>query len=276
MRIVGNYGPTGLPSALVLTIDNLGEARALERGTQPPDDPVGNDPSVTKALPWLLGELGAHHLTATFFVEAINTELYPDALRELAARGHEVGLHGWRHEDWTSLTAAEEREILTRGVDAFAALGLRAPGFRPPGGELNPRTPALLREAGLSWCSPAGGAACVRHGLAYVPFGWDLVDAYHLMDSFGALRGSRGDPASALEPGELADRWEEELADLANTGSLRTMVLHPFLMLDERWAGGVSRLFAFMAELARERRTWVVAGGVFADWLMTRGAALTS
>ena len=54
------------------------------------------------------------------------------------------------------------------------------------------------------------------------------------------------------------------------------MVLHPFLMLDERWAGGVSRLFAFMAALARERRTWVVAGGVFADWLMTKGAALSS
>jgi hypothetical protein len=276
MLIVGNFGPAGLPSALVLTIDNLGEARALERGTQPPDEPVGNDPSVTLALPWLLDELGAHSLSATFFVEAINTELYPDALKELAARGHELGLHGWRHEQWASLSAVDERDIFTRGAGAFAGLGIEVRGFRPPGGELNSRTPALLRGAGLSWCSPAGGTAGVRHGLAYVPFGWDLVDAYHLMDSFGALRRSRGDPESAVDPGELADRWEEELADLANTGSLRTLVLHPFLMLDERWAGGVSRLFAFMAELARERRTWVVAGGVFADWLMRKGAALTS
>jgi peptidoglycan/xylan/chitin deacetylase (PgdA/CDA1 family) len=276
MRLVANFGPAGLPSALVLTIDNLGEARALERGTQPPEEPVGNDPSVTVALPWLLDELDAHSLSATFFVEGINTELYPDALSELAARGHELGLHGWRHEEWASLSATDERDILARGVGAFAGLGIEARGFRPPGGGLNARTPALLRAAGLSWCSPAGGTAGVRHGLAYVPFGWDFVDAYHLMDSFGALRGSRGDPESALAPGDLADRWEEELADLANTGSLRTMVLHPFLMLDERWSGGVSRLFAFMAALARERRTWVVAGGVFADWLMPRGAALSS
>jgi Polysaccharide deacetylase len=276
MLLVGNFGPAGLPSALVLTIDNLGEARALERGMLPPDEPVGNDPSVTLALPWLLDELGAHSLSATFFVEAINAELYPDALTELAARGHELGLHGWRHEQWASLSAIDERDILTRGVGAFAGLGLDVRGFRPPGGELNSRTPALLRQAGLRWCSPAGGTAGVRHGLAYVPFGWDLVDAYHLMDSFGALRGSRGDPEPALDPGDLADRWEEELADLANTGSLRTMVLHPFLMLDERWAGGVSRLFAFMAELARERRTWVVTGGAFADWLIGKGAALTS
>ena len=273
---MGNFGPAGLPSALVLTIDNLGEARALERGTQSPDEPVGDDPSVTSALPWLLDALDAHRLRATFFVEAINTELYPDALRGISARGHELGLHGWRHEEWTSLSAAEERDILTRGVDAFAALGVTAPGFRPPGGELNSRSPALLREVGASWCSPAGGTAAVRRGLAYVPFDWNFVDAYHLMDSFAGLRGSRGDPESALEPDELADRWEEELADLANTGSLRTLVLHPFLMLDKRWAAGVSRLFAFIAELARERRTWAVAGGVFATWLAGTGAALTS
>ena len=276
MPLVGNFGPAGLPSALVLTIDNLGEARALERGTKPADEPVGNDPSVTVALPWLLDELDAHGLGATFFVEAINCELYPDAVRQIAARGHELGLHGWRHEEWASLSAADEREILTRAVGAFAGLGIGARGFRPPGGELNSRSPALLREAGLRWCSPAGGTAGVRRGLAYVPFAWNFVDAYHLMDSFASLRVARGDPGPSLEPGVLADQFEDELQELAVTGSLRTLVLHPFLMLGEGWAGGVSRLLAFIAELARERRTWVVAGGAFADWLMSTGAALTS
>jgi peptidoglycan/xylan/chitin deacetylase (PgdA/CDA1 family) len=276
MPAVGKFGPAGLPSALVLTIDNLGEARALERGTQPPDEPVGADPSVTKALPRLLDDLDAHHLSATFFVEAINCELYPDALREIAARGHELGLRGWRHEEWTSLPADEDRDVVTRSVEAFSALGVDARGFRPLGGGLNSRTPALLRGAGLTWCSPAGGAAGVRDELAYVPFGWDFVDAYHLLDSFRALRASRGDPEASLEPANLADRWEEEIGDLVVTGTLRTLVLHPFLMLDERWAGGVSRLFAFMAEVARERRAWVVAGGVLADWLTSAGAALTS
>ena len=276
MPLVGNFGPAGLPSALVLTIDNLGEARALERGTKPVDEPVGNDPSVTVALPWLLDELDAHGLGATFFVEAINCELYPDAVRQIAARGHELGLHGWRHEEWASLSAADEREILTRAVGAFAGLGIGARGFRPPGGELNSRSPALLREAGLRWCSPAGGTAGVRRGLAYVPFAWNFVDAYHLMDSFAPLRVARGDPGPSLEPGVLADQFEDELQELAVTGSLRTLVLHPFLMLGEGWAGGVSRLLAFIAELARERRTWIVTGGAFADWLMSTGAALTS
>ena len=70
--------------------------------------------------------------------------------------------------------------------------------------------------------------------------------------------------------------WRTSSRSCAVAGSLRTLVLHPFLMLDERWAGGVSRLFAFIAELARERRTWVVAGDAFADWLTSAGAALAS
>ena len=273
---MGRFGPAGLPSALVLTIDNLGEARALERGAQPADVALGTDPSVTEALPWLLDTLDGRRLTATFFVEAINCELYPDAVREIAARGHGVGIHGWRHEEWASLSAADERDVLTRSVDAFSALGLEPRGFRPPGGELNSRTPALLRAGGLQWCSPAGGATGVRHGLAYVPFAWEMVDAYHLMDSFEALRVLRGDSEGSLDPDDLADRWEEELADLAVTGSLRTLVLHPFLMLDDRWSAGVARLLGFVAELARERRTWVVSGDEFAEWLQHSKAALRS
>jgi peptidoglycan/xylan/chitin deacetylase (PgdA/CDA1 family) len=268
MLLVGRFGADGLPSAVVLTVDNLGEASALERGDRPADAPLGEDPSVRRALPWLLGELDAHDLTATFFVEAINTELYPDALREIAARGHELGLHGWRHEEWTSLSASDEREVIGRSMDAFARLGTAPPrGFRPPGGELNARSPALLKEAGIEWCSPAGGEAGLRRGLAYVPFDWRLVDAYHLMDSFAALRVARGDSEDGLEPSALAERFEDELQDLANAGTRQTLILHPFLMLDDDWAEGVHRLFGFIRELVRERRTWAVPGGAFADWL---------
>jgi peptidoglycan/xylan/chitin deacetylase (PgdA/CDA1 family) len=270
MACVASFGPDRWPSALVLTFDNLGEASALERGTQSPEEPLGNDPSVTDVLPWLLDELERHGLRATFFVEAINCELYPDAVRQIAARGHELGLHGWRHEQWTTLPAGEEREVIARSLRAYGELGLEPRGFRPPGGELNSRTPALLREAGMQWCSPAGGEATIRRGLVYLPFDWRLVDAYHLMDSFSPLRLSRGDSDATVAPGVLADAFEEELQDLVASGGRRTLILHPFLMLDDRWLAGVGRLLEFMAELVRERRTWVVPGGEFADWL--RGA----
>ncbi len=253
----------------MLTFDNLGEAAALERGELPPDAQLGRDPSVTKALPWLLDQLDQRGLIATFFVEAINCQLYPDAIGEIVAGGHELGHHGFSHETWRDLSAENERDSLARGLEAFAKLGVRPRGFRPPGGELTEQTPALLREHGFEWCSPSGDHAEVRDGLAYVPFDWELVDAYHLMDSFGALRASRGDPEAPRAPADLAD-W---LVHRLEAGGYQTLILHPFLMLDDAWATGVAAVLSALAGLTRDGLTAVVPGGVFAASL--RGA-LTS
>ena len=263
------FGPEQPSSTLVLTFDNLGEAAALERGQLPAGARLGRDPSVTKALPWLLDQLDQHGLIATFFVEAINCELYPDAVGEIVAGGHEVGHHGWAHETWRDLSPQNERDALARGLDAFAKLGLRPRGFRPPGGGLTDHTPALLREHGFEWCSPEGTDPYIDDGLAYVPFDWELVDAYHLMDSFGALRASRGDREAPRAPAELADWLAHRLA----AGGRHTLILHPFLMLDDAWATGVAEVLSVVAELARDGLTSVVPGGVFAASL--RGA-LTS
>jgi peptidoglycan/xylan/chitin deacetylase (PgdA/CDA1 family) len=250
------FGPERRPGALVLTFDNLGEASELERGTLPAGAPRGRHPSVTEALPRLLAELDRLGLTATFFVEAINCELYPAALRDIAGGGHELAMHGWRHEPWAELGPARERELLHRGVRAFASLGEPVRGFRPPGGELTAASSGLLREAGFAWYSAAGGGAGVRDGLARVPFEWQLVDAYHLMDRF---------TAAPLEPGAAADLIARELGALAPERRFATLVLHPFLMVDRAWWAGVVELLTRIRALAD--RIWVVSAGRFAEWL---------
>jgi len=251
----------------VLSFDNLGEASELERGDWPAGRPLGSHPSVTDALPRLLDELNRNRLHATFFVEAINCEIYPDALTEIARGGHELGLHGWRHESWTQLSPEQERGVLTRGVRAFAGLGHEVRGFRPPGGALNKSTPVLLNEASLDWCSPAGSRFEARGSLAYVPFDWRMVDAYHLMPRFRDARLKRGDPSEAAAPDDLGESFAERLNGLPGLGGAQTLILHPFLMLDPDWFAAVARLLALISELAASGRTWVVAGGEFAAWL---------
>jgi peptidoglycan/xylan/chitin deacetylase (PgdA/CDA1 family) len=260
-------GARSHPSALVLTFDNLGEASELERGTWPADAPPGSHPSVTVALPRLLDELDAHELTATFFVEAINCELNPEAVREIAARGHELGMHGWRHETWAELSDGRERETLARGMQAFAALGVEVTGFRPPGGDLTPRSASVLLEAGVRWCSPAGGEPGVRDGLAYVPFQWPFVDAYHLMADFAELRVGRGDGAEPLESAVLTQRLTAALHALAVDGGEQTLILHPFLMLDPSWWEGTRHVFGRLRQLAGAGSLRVLPGGDFADSL---------
>ena len=212
-------------AAVSVTFDNLGEASDLERGWWPEDEPLGLHHSVTRALPALLGALDEAGLRATFFVEGLNTELYPDTLRELDARGHEVACHGWRHERWAALDPAAERESLRRSVDGMRALGLDPAGFRPPGGELTGATPGLLRELGFAYCSPAEEAAAGAGDVPALPFRWPLLDAFHYLPHFA---GRRGTP-EPLPPEHLRAAVLAALDETAREGGFLALLFHPFL-----------------------------------------------
>jgi hypothetical protein len=244
-----DFRPVARAQAVVVSFDNLGEASELERGTWDQRVPLGHHASVTSALPRLLDELDALALAATFFVEAINCELYPQALQEIVARGHELGVHGWRHETWARLSAERERELLLRAGQAFRSLGLQTRAFRPPGGRATVATRGLLRELGYRWWSPVVGSEAGGAGPATIPFDWELVDAYHLMDSFAQARARRGDSRRPQRPDAVADRLCAELAAACGT---QVLVLHPALMLDPPWWEGVQRILAMISRLSRE------------------------
>ena len=145
------WGPDGRRAAVSLTFDNLGEAADLERGKWPEDEQLGHHFSVRRTLPRILDALDESELRATFFVEGLNAELYPEALLEIAERGHDLGYHGWRHEYWAGLSASEEALLLERGVREMSNVGVRPRGFRPPGGRLNPASLSLLESLGFTY-----------------------------------------------------------------------------------------------------------------------------
>jgi peptidoglycan/xylan/chitin deacetylase (PgdA/CDA1 family) len=211
------------PGISALTFDNLGEAADLERGLMAPDAAVGRHPSVTVALPRLLDELDMLGLRATFFVEGWNADVYPEALQGIAARGHEVGLHGWRHEPWAELDPGRERELLERGVLALDRLGLRPVSFRPPGGDLTPASLGLLRELGFEYVSPAGEEVLSKDGITVIPFRWELVDAWYYLPTFD------GPPEPSALRAAVMDALDGDAGPV-------TLIFHPFLLdTDERF-----------------------------------------
>jgi peptidoglycan/xylan/chitin deacetylase (PgdA/CDA1 family) len=208
-------------TAVALTFDNLGEVTALQRGEWPEGAPLGAHWSVTESLPRILAALAAAGAEATFFVEGLNAELYPDTLREIAAAGHEVALHGWRHEPWGDLDPARERALLERGVEAFDGLGLRPVSFRPPGGDLTDASLDLLREFGFRCVSPAGDTIVETSGLEVRPFRWEHVDAWYYLPKFDGP----DDPAA----------WGAAVTEGLRDGA--TLVFHPFLLdTEERFS----------------------------------------
>jgi peptidoglycan/xylan/chitin deacetylase (PgdA/CDA1 family) len=243
-----------------LTFDNLGEVADLERGQWPADAPLGRHASVTRTLPRVLGLLAAVGLRATFFVEGLNAELYPDALREIDAAGHEVALHGWQHERWADLAPDAERSSLERGVIALDALGLRPAGFRPPGGELTGASLALLREYGFEYCSPVGTAVESRDGIVLLPFRWELIDAFHYLPHFGGLRERFVGSGEPLSPSRLRAALDSAFGE---PGFL-ALLFHPFLLEHEerfdvlRWA--VERVRDRCAPCREVARAFTAAG----------------
>jgi peptidoglycan/xylan/chitin deacetylase (PgdA/CDA1 family) len=222
--------PGGARAAVSVTVDNLGEAAEIELGLRAADVPLGGHYSVTTALPIVRDALAAVGLSATFFVEGINAEVYPDALAAIGGAGHEVAFHAWCHEDWSALDADAEVANLDRGLAALRGIGIDVAGFRPPGGRLTPRTLDLLARSGLRYCSPAGGALGIEGGVAVIPFAWPAVDAFHVLPPFAALRAHvTGDEvpggADAVRTA-LMRSVEDALAGGGHT----TLVLHTWMI----------------------------------------------
>jgi peptidoglycan/xylan/chitin deacetylase (PgdA/CDA1 family) len=253
---------------LSLTFDNLGEAAELEMGAVPAEAPLGRHETALKVLPRLLGQLEDRELAATFFVEGLNAEIYPDLLREIDARGHEVAYHAWRHEQWADLSATEQGANLERGVAAFRRLDLEIAGLRPPGGQLGAGGIGVLREAGLRYCSPAGAGAGFADGVALLPFEWRHVDAGCVLPPLGAAREQIDGSPNPIEPTRFGAWLEEEIARLANDGGYMAIVLHPFMLAwfgDGRLAALLDRIAAAMAS----DEVWVAPCAEVADHIAT-------
>jgi peptidoglycan/xylan/chitin deacetylase (PgdA/CDA1 family) len=225
----GSVWPGKRRAAVSVTFDNLGEAAELELGLDTGDQPPGGHYSVTNALPIVLEELERAALPATFFVEGLNAELYPEALQRIAGAGHELAYHAWRHEDWSRLGAGEEGENLARGLGAMRAIGLEPSGFRPPGGLLNEGTLALLRENGLDYCSPAGSGAGID-GVVVLPFAWPAVDAYHVLPAFAALRRRIAGSEDPGGSGAVRDSLLAAVDEASAQGAHATLVLHTWMV----------------------------------------------
>jgi peptidoglycan-N-acetylglucosamine deacetylase len=107
----------------------------------------GPHPEGTPAVLELLGRAGAR---ATFFLVGEQVERRPALAAKIAAAGHVVALHGYRHQLQLRLSASEVRADLVRGAAAIAdATGTGPEWHRPPYGIYSAPGLAAARGAGL-------------------------------------------------------------------------------------------------------------------------------
>jgi len=92
-------------------------------------------------VPRVLDFLKARHLTITFFIVGQDAALdkHHELLQAIAAGGHEIGNHSFRHEPWLHLysKAEIETELAMAEEHIERATGYKPVGFRGPGYSLS-------------------------------------------------------------------------------------------------------------------------------------------
>jgi hypothetical protein len=262
------WGPDGKRAALSITFDNFGEAAEVELGLWG-DTPIGNHHSVA-FIPRLIDLLGG--VRATYFIEACNTAIYPEAITAWSAAGHEVGLHAWRHENWEQTPAPRRRLLLRQSLTAMHALGVEPIGFRPPGGRLPREAWEEFKAAGLLYCSEAGDPGVgVVGGVISLPFAWRDVDVYMIEEVLGFMRVRCGDPEMPFGIPAWRDSLDGTLAAAVAEGGHRTVIFHPnFLSTSEDKLDVLRHLIA----AATRQDVWLAPTGAVAKFVAGHGVRL--
>ena len=133
-------------------------------------------PSLTHGLLDFLDDLGAR---ATFFVVGEVAANAPDLVREITARGHEVGLHSYRHWATFSYDPVTFRREIGQGRALLEDLtGAPVQGYRAPAGTIMPRcywATEVLAEVGFTYSAsvlPVQSYVVGFPGAPTTPFRW--------------------------------------------------------------------------------------------------------
>jgi peptidoglycan/xylan/chitin deacetylase (PgdA/CDA1 family) len=102
----------------------------------------------------LLDVLRRHQVLASWFIPGHTIDTFPKLVQKIAEAGHEIGHHGYCHENPAAVPLEEERRVLERGIACIHRITGKAPlGYRSPAWDLSPHSVSLLLEFGFLYDS---------------------------------------------------------------------------------------------------------------------------
>jgi peptidoglycan-N-acetylglucosamine deacetylase len=185
-------------------------------------------------------------INATFFVPGHTAETYPNQTRAIATAGHEIGHHGYLHENPCPLSREEENRVLLRGLEALDKIaGVRPIGYRSPSWDNSSHTVELLIEHGFTYESSLMGNDFTPYwcrtgdriqpdgpylfgptvDLVEVPVSWLLDDFPH----FEYLRMENRVYPGLSAPSKVEEIWRAEFDYMVREipSGVFTLTMHP-------------------------------------------------
>lgn len=185
----------------------------------------------TVAIPRILETYRKFGLKQSFFVPGWVVEQYPDAMEMILKDGHEIGHHGYLHEDPTTHGPAEQREWFERTLDAHKrVIGNTPRGYRAPVYNVNQTVIDLMVEHGFEYESSLMAddvpylMKTDKGSLVELPVHWGTDDwpPFAHYDEIGYMMPVAG-PSHGLQ-----GFWEEFEAQY-EAGGFWLAIWHPFL-----------------------------------------------
>jgi len=102
--------------------------------------------------PRLLELFRRYDLRTTWFVPGHSIETFPEQVDAIVAAGHEVGVHGYSHENPIAMSREQETEVLDKCIALVEEVtGRRPTGYVAPWWEFSRVTNELLLERGIKY-----------------------------------------------------------------------------------------------------------------------------
>jgi peptidoglycan/xylan/chitin deacetylase (PgdA/CDA1 family) len=133
-------------------IDAVGGWLGSYGGENSPDDISRGMFAGEVGTPRVLELFRRNQLKQTFFWPGHSIETFPEEFAACVEAGHEIGLHGYSHENPIAMSREQEVDVLDKCIDLIEArAGRRPAGYVAPWWEFSSVTNELLLERGIKY-----------------------------------------------------------------------------------------------------------------------------
>lgn len=195
---------------------------------------------------------------STFFIPGYVMEKYPEHVREIGRRGHEIGYHGYLHETVLGIPREEEEANMARSEALLLELtGKKFRGHRAPGSVMQKYTLELIHQRGYLYSSAmktCDWVYCYEKDGKKLPI-VELPTDYCL-DDYTYYFYTLCEPyhRSLYNNRYVREIWQDEFDGLAAEGDkIMVLKLHPQLIGRASRARLLEEFVAYM----RENGAWI-------------------
>ncbi|EDO7589303.1 polysaccharide deacetylase family protein [Campylobacter coli] len=103
-------------------------------------------------IPRLLKLFRKYNIPATWFAPGHSIETFPEQMKMIVDAGHEIGAHGYSHENPIAMSAKQEEDVLLKSIELIEKISGKKPsGYVAPWWEFSNITNELLLKHGIKY-----------------------------------------------------------------------------------------------------------------------------